>query len=114
MPLLNLETNQPIPQHRLSALLAEASALVARQLGKPEAYVMVKLGHNPAMWFAGSGEPLAFLQLKSIGLPESATADLSAALCEFMEQALEVPRDRVYIEFVDAPRKMWGYNGTTF
>lgn len=114
MPLLHIETNQSIPQQALHDLLAKASAIVARQLGKPEAYVMVSLSQNPAMLFAGSDDPLAFLQLKSIGLPDTATAALSAVLCEYAEQALEVPRDRVYIEFVDAPRKMWGYNGTTF
>lgn len=114
MPVLNIETNQSIPQQRLPGLLAAASKIVAEQLGKPEAYVMVRFNQNPTMLFAGSDDPLAFLQLKSIGLRDSATAELSAMLCGFIEDELAVPRSRIYIEFIDAPRKMWGYNGTTF
>ncbi|MDX1698112.1 MAG: phenylpyruvate tautomerase MIF-related protein, partial [Thiohalobacterales bacterium] len=69
---------------------------------------------NPAMQFAGSDEPLAYLELKSIGLPESATADISGALCQLISSEAGVQPDRVYIEFTDAPRKMWGWNNSTF
>ena len=112
MPLLTIETNQVIAD--LDELLRSTSVLVADLLGKPESYVMVRFTHNENMRFAGSDEALAFLQLKSIGLAESATAQLSAALCEHMTAHLRVPKHRTYIEFIDAPRMMWGYNGDTF
>lgn len=112
MPLLSITTNQA--PTKAQALLAEASALVARELGKSERYVMVRLEHNPLMCFAGSDAPLAYLELKSIGLEEAQTGALSRALCGLMESALGVPPDRVYIEFCDAPRKMWGWNSGTF
>lgn len=114
MPLLTIETNQSIPSHKVNELLKSVSKVVSNMLGKSENYVMVKFSFNDNMLFAGNDEALAFLQLKSIGLPESATARLSAALCEHMESYLHVPKDRTYIEFADAPRKMWGYNGNTF
>ncbi len=114
MPLLSIETNQTPPQEERLALLRAASELVAGALDKPERYVMVRFESNPHMLFAGSGDPLAFLQLKSIGLDESRTPGLSAALCELMETRLGVPGGRTYIEFVAAPRRMWGYNGGTF
>jgi len=31
-----------------------------------------------------------------------------------MNSELGLPADRVYIEFADAPRSMWGWNGGTF
>lgn len=71
MPLLTIESNinsQP-------TLLSTLSYEVAKLLGKPESYVMVKFQHNENMLFAGSDEALAFLQLKSLGLPETATKD---------------------------------------
>lgn len=114
MPLLTIETNQAVAPENVDKLLASASELVARLLDKSEGYVMVKFTHNRHMRFAGSDEALAFLQLKSIGLPESATVQLSAALSEHMTTYLRVPKHRIYIEFVDAPRLMWGYNGRTF
>ncbi len=114
MPLLTIETNQSLSHQQVEELLKSSSSLVAKMLGKSENYVMVKFTHNDNMLFAGSDEAVVFLQLKSIGLPESATAQLSAVLCEHMTSHLGVPKHRTYIEFFDAPRKMWGYNGATF
>ena len=65
------------------------------------------------MLFGGDNAPLAYLELKSIGLLESQTNELSAMLCQLMHD-YAIPVDRVYIEFMDAPRKMWGWNGSTF
>lgn len=114
MPLLSVTTNASIKVDSKAMLLKELSELVAQQLGKPEQYVMVKLQHNPDMLFAGSNAPLAYLELKSIGLPEDRTGELSSRLAGAISQTLQVPADRIYIEFADAQRHMWGWNGGTF
>lgn len=114
MPYLKIQTNQTVPAEQSSGLLKQASAIVADQLGKPERYVMVSLEPPVPMVFAGSEEPAVFMELKSIGLSESQTPALSEALCQLATEAFSVAMDRVYIEFADAPRKMWGWNGTTF
>jgi phenylpyruvate tautomerase PptA (4-oxalocrotonate tautomerase family) len=114
MPLLSIETNAEVSAPNIEALLSRASALVARELGKSERYVMLRYEHNPSMRFAGSDAPLAYLILKSIGLPEGSTPALSKALCDLIEEAIGVAPERVYIEFVDAPRALWGWNAKTF
>ncbi|MFQ5645013.1 MAG: phenylpyruvate tautomerase MIF-related protein [Thiogranum sp.] len=114
MPLLKIQTNKPVETAAQQSLISKASQAVADMLGKPERYVMVSLEQNPAMLFGGSDEPLAYLELKSIGLPESATADFSRTLATLLNEELGLPADRVYIEFADAPRAMWGWNGGTF
>lgn len=114
MPLLKIQTNQDIAQQQVEQLLTSASQLVARELGKPENYVMVAIEPTIPMSFAGNTEPAAYLELKSIGLPESKTSELSSALCSLIEQSTNIKKDRVYIEFADAPRAMWGWNGGTF
>jgi phenylpyruvate tautomerase PptA (4-oxalocrotonate tautomerase family) len=63
---------------------------------------------------AGNRDPLAYLELKSIGLPAQRTKEFSALLCDLVSRELDIPPDRVYIEFSDAPRAMWGWNGGTF
>ena len=114
MPLLSIETNQPLDQSQTQSLLAIASAKTAEILGKPESYVMVKLNSNPDMMFAGNQQPLAYVELKSLGLPEDRTADFSAALCELLSSQLDIPADRIYIEFKHGIRHLWGWNGATF
>ncbi len=114
MPLLSIETNQAIPQDKVNGLVARASEATASLLGKPEGYVMVRLVCNPNMMFGGSQEPLAYLELKSLGLPEDRTAELSKGLCDLMSSELAIPADRIYIEFANGMRHLWGWNGSTF
>ncbi|MBT2969765.1 MAG: hypothetical protein B6D72_18430 [gamma proteobacterium symbiont of Ctena orbiculata] len=114
MPLLKITTNKALDQDLVGELLKQASAEVAQILGKPERYVMISFEHNPQMLFAGSEEVLAYLELKSIGLPDDRTKQISHALCQLMERQLAVPAERIYIEFSAAERHHWGWNASTF
>lgn len=114
MPLLKITTNHPLQQEGMSELLKHISESVANILGKPERYVMISIEHNPQMLFAGSDEALAYLELKSIGLPDDQTKQISNALCQLIQQQLGVSPQRVYIEFSNAQRHQWGWNSSTF
>lgn len=114
MPLVSIETNQALAEPTSRDLLNAVTHTVSETLGKSEKYVMAKLTHNPAMVFAGSTAPLAYVELKSIGLSESSAATLSQTLCTLLDAKLGIPGSRVYIEFANAPRTFWGFNGGTF
>lgn len=114
MPYLLIKTNVTPAAGAGQRLLQQASRQVARALGKPEDYVMVALEHSCPMLFAGSDAPLAYLELKSIGLPKAGTAELSALLAHLLHEGLGIAADRVYIEFADAAGPLWGWNGATF
>lgn len=114
MPFLKIQTNRRLAESDSKSLASKASGRVAELLGKPEAYVMVSVETVTAMQFAGTDEPLAYLELKSIGLPKSITASVSRALCDLVAGETGVATNRIYIEFTDAPRHMWGWNGDTF
>lgn len=114
MPTLIIQTNVEAPTDRRAEILRAASATVARILGKPESYVMVILKTVPDMLFAGDDAPLAFLELKSLGLPEDGTANFAAALCDFMMTHFGVRPERIYIEFASPPRHMFGWDGGIF
>jgi phenylpyruvate tautomerase PptA (4-oxalocrotonate tautomerase family) len=114
MPTLIIKTNAELPAHRRDDLLRAASAAVAELLGKPEGYVMVLLESGADMSFGADSAPCAYLELKSLGLPEDRTPELSAALCDFVERHLGIPKSRVYIEFASPPRHLFGFDGRTF
>ena len=114
VPYLLIQTNREPDADAAAALRQAASRQVAEDLGKPEGYVMVALMPGVDMQFGGSTEPLAYLELKSIGLPRERTKALSASLCDLAGSHLDVPPERIYIEFADAERGMWGTNRTTF
>lgn len=114
MPTLKIQTNVEPTGDRRHPFLKAASSKVAEVLGKPESYVMVMLQTNPDMLFAADDAPLAYLELKSLGLPEDKTPALSAALCALIEEYFGVPPQRIYIEFASPPRHMFGWDGGTF
>ena len=114
MPTLRILTNARVPAGDRPALLAQASRAVAEMLGKPESYVMVILEDGRDMLFAGTPSPAAYLELKSLGLAEGKAANYSRALCDLLAAALDIPAERVYIEFAAPRAHLFGWNGGTF
>ncbi len=112
MPVLKVQTNAGIVDKE--AFMKEATALLSRVLRKPPQYIMIIPEPGTYMMFGENTGPAAFVELKSIGLPEEETADISAELCTFLENSLDVPQDRIYIEFSNAERHLFGWNGGTF
>ena len=114
MPYLKIQANQTLDESAQIALLKKASATVSAQLGKPVDYIMVTIDPPQPMMFAGSNEPTAYLELKSIGLSSSCTTDISAALCDLISKEFSINKDRIYIEFTNSELSMWGWNSATF
>jgi len=111
MPLISIETNQLLENNDS---LKSISSAVAKLLGKPESYVMLKYEHNVNMLFAGNNQALAHIKLKSLGLPENKTTLFSKELCLLMKTYFNVPSNRIYIEFSNPERHLWGWDSATF
>jgi phenylpyruvate tautomerase PptA (4-oxalocrotonate tautomerase family) len=113
MPYLKIQTNLPVTKKAERTVLKTASALVSNLLAKPEEFVMVALEPNTAMLFAGSDDPVAFMELKAVGLPARKTKILSQALCTLIEDHLGIAPKRVYVKFINVKHGMWGWQGDT-
>ena len=114
MPLLHLTTNIALEAEQKTTTLRQLSQQCAEWLGKSENYVMVLISDGAALSFGGSEEPAAYMELKSLGLPDDSTHDLSKAICRFLESNLSIPSERIYIEFTPGERHLWGWNSKTF
>ena len=114
MPMIQVHLNTNPPAD-LSAFQNALSEVVASGVGKSEDYVMTRVASNESISFARTTEPAAYVEVKNIGTmsPEQ-TADLSQRICAALESHAQVAGDRVYIEFADAQRHLWGWNGRTF
>ena len=110
MPLLNISTNADIKNEQM--LLTKSSDFISSLLGKPENFVMVKLTHSLSMYFAGSDERCAFIEIKSIG--SLVPSKMSEPICEFFSIELEIPTERIYIFFQDVDSNQWAWNRSTF
>jgi len=94
--------------------MEKLSSLTAGLLSKSENYVMIKVEPGAHMLFSGTTAPMAFVEFKSIRLPESETGRLSEKLTGFLVNELKIESQRIYIEFTNSSAQLWGYNGATF
>lgn len=114
MPYVKIQVNRKVDSEQGRELLKLVSQRVAKELSKPESYVMVELTDNTAMIFAGTGDPAAMVELKSIGLPSVLNRPLSRMISGLLNEQLGIEPSRVYVEFTDVNGSSWGWNGATF
>ncbi|MCW6037437.1 hypothetical protein K4A83_14315 [Spirulina subsalsa FACHB-351] len=116
MPLMQIKSSVASPDKaQVESLLKNLSAKLAQHLGKPESYVMTAFESDVPMTFAGTTDPVCYLEIKSIGtMSSSQTKSMSKDFCQVISEALGVPTGRIYIEFSDAKGSMWGWNSGTF
>jgi phenylpyruvate tautomerase len=114
MPVVRIVTSADTPGD-CGNLLRGLSQLLARELGKPESYVMTCLEPRAQMTFGGTSGPVCYVEVKNVGVfTPDVTQRLSAAICEKLAAAFAVPADRIYVEFSESPPHLWGHDGGTF
>ena len=95
--------------------MKEMSKHIAETLSKPETYVCVCVHDDVSMTWGGKEEPCALGTLKSIGgINLENNKKVMQKLCEILERDFMIPKNRVYVEFVDMERENCGYDGATF
>ena len=114
MPLIRIETNEEVSDQGRETILNLMTELVVRQLNKPREYVQIALTEKCAMAFGGTTEPAAFVEVRSLGLPDGTPKAISAEVCQILEENLRIQPNRVFINFFDMPKTHWGWNGDTF
>lgn len=116
MPLIKVKSSVSEPDRTtIESLLKNLSAKLVKHLGKPESYVMTAFESNIPMTFAGTFDPVCYVEIKSIGKMTSAqTKAMSEDFCQQIKDTLGVSANRIYIEFADAQGYLWGWNNSTF
>ena len=109
MPYINVSTSAKIEDKK--KLLEEISILVSSLTNKSKRFVMAKLDDNSEMYFEDVN-PCCFLEIKSIGSLNP--SEMAKPLCNFVNEKMGIPIDKIYISFEDVPASMWAWNGRTF
>lgn len=65
MPLIKVQTSVSTPQKaEVEAMLLSLSGKLAKHLGKPESYVMTAFEPGISMTFAGTTDPICYVESK--------------------------------------------------
>ena len=115
MPCLQVFVNVKISDEQKKSLLTKLTAAINQTTGKPKAYIMVLIQDNHCMSFADTTEPCALMDFRSIGcIDRSKNKKHSATFSKILSDELNIPVNRIYISFANAPAENWGYDGDTF
>lgn len=110
MPLINITTSKIIQDKK--KLLKGSSKLLSELTNKPEKFVMVILNDSSSMYFSEKETASCFVEIKSIGSLEPQI--FAESISEYLSIELEIPIERIYINFQDVQSSMWAWNGKTF
>ncbi|KAJ8382433.1 hypothetical protein SKAU_G00032110 [Synaphobranchus kaupii] len=114
MPMFVVNTNvskDAVP----ATLLAEATRVLAKAIGKPAQYIAVHINAEQMMMFGGKEDPCALCSLHSIGkIGASQNKEYSVLLCGLLNRHLGISPDRIYVNFIDMEAQNVAWNNSTF
>ena len=117
MPLLQIHLTTPsVAQDVLNQIHVQAADLLAKQIGKSVEYVMVLVRTEESISFAKDNiTPCAYIEVKNVGeLSSDLTERLTSKLSNLLNEILGIAVDRIYVEYQESARHLWGWNGKTF
>ena len=109
MPYINISTSAKVDDK--NKLLKEISKLISSLTNKSRRFVMAKLDDNCEMYFEDD-TPSCFLEIKSIGSLNP--SEMAKPITDFVFEKMGIPKDKIYISFLDVPASGWAWNGRTF
>jgi phenylpyruvate tautomerase len=114
MPLMTIRSAAKIDDSAVSSMLSACSKKLAELLAQPEAYVMTLFERAARMTMAGTPDPCCLVEIRSV-VPFSSdqTKAMAQAFCALLEEHLRVPPNRIFLNFTDFERTMWGFNSST-
>jgi len=117
MPLLQIHLTTPsVAEDVLNQIHVQSADLLAEQIGKSVEYVMVLVRTGESISFAKDNDtPCAYMEVKNVGeLSSDLTERLTNKLSNLLSEILGVTIDRIYVEYQESARHLWGWDGKTF
>lgn len=113
MPFINVKTNQPVSAEKAAQMKSRLGQAITAIPGKSEGWLMVGIEGGCTLFFKGSDEPAAMVQVSIYGSASSnALNTLTAHITGILTDLLGIPSDRIYVSY--AATRDWGWNGANF
>lgn len=116
MPLIKVHYSTELKQDTLDSLSSSLTEFAAQALEKSADFVMTIFQKTELQSFGlDKDSPSLFIEVKNVGsLPPETTRALSSKISELCSELIMVQSSRIYIDFQESPRHLWGWNGKTF
>lgn len=113
MPYINTKTNVKIEPKKEIELKEKFAKAIEVFPGKTEAWLMLNFEDNCHMYFKGSNEGCAFIEVKIFGRSaEKIFEKMTQEICSIVSNTLEIDKSRIYVKYEEI--EYWGWNGKNF
>lgn len=111
MPFINFKTNKTMDDKQKTALKTDFGHAIEAIPGKSEAWLMVGIDDGYNLYFKGTSEPAAMVEVSVFGSENpSAFNVLTRKICDIVNQELAIDKSRIYVSYMAT--KNWGWNGS--
>ncbi len=111
MPFINLKTNILTDEKQRETIKSAFGHAVTAIPGKSESWLMVGIDDGYNLYFKGTPEPAAMVEVSVFGSENpSAFNVLTRKICDIISQQLEIDKSRIYVSYMATGN--WGWNGS--
>ncbi|MGN1133964.1 MAG: phenylpyruvate tautomerase MIF-related protein [Oscillospiraceae bacterium] len=113
MPFINVKTNVSVAADKQESLKSDLGKAISAIPGKSENWLMVGIEPEHILYFQGSDEPAAMVEVSIYGKADSSSLNaLTAEICKIVNDNLGISPSRTYVKYMQTPD--WGWNGGNF
>ncbi len=113
MPFINIKTNTPASGEKQETIKTALGRAITVIPGKSESWLMVGIEADCSLWFKGSDQPAAMVDVSVYGSADpSAFNKLTGEICGILKEQLAIEPSRVYVKY--SATADWGWNGSNF
>lgn len=111
MPFINIKTNREVNKENSVLIKTALGKDITALPGKSEMWLMISVEDNCNMYFRGTDEPAAMVQVSIYGnAPSDAKNELTSRITNLLSSTLDISPDRIYVSYASTPD--WGWNGS--
>ncbi len=113
MPFINIKTNVSISPDTAEIIKSQLGQAITAIPGKSESWLMVSIEPDHLLWFKGTSEEAAMVEVSIFGgASHNAFTTLTSHITGILTDQLTIPSDRIYVKYSEVEN--WGWNGSNF
>lgn len=113
MPFINVKANVNVAKEKAESIKSALGTAITAIPGKSEGWLMVGIEGDYTLYFKGTDEPAAMVEVQLYGNASgNAMSALTGKITDILSDNLGIPADRVYVSYMCTEN--WGWNGNNF
>lgn len=113
MPFIDIKTNVAVAADKEENIKSAMGQAITAIPGKSESWLMVGFEPEFKLYFKGTSDPAAMVQVSIYGGADRASKNkLTGKISEILGDELGISPSRIYVSYSETPD--WGWNGANF